>query len=196
MQDPRSEPDRRGQPEWLSAWRMHGLGAAEALERFDGLAGLAPDEMLGRWRGVGLPTGHPLDGALEALGWEGKAFLTPEDVQPLLFRGRGGRVVALDPVLMPLGIALAWPRLARSAAARAGLSALRPVLRARRPGARLRRMVFRGRESAAMIYDRLPIVDHFRRIDAERLLGLMEMRGDRPPYFFLLERAGGGRDAH
>jgi len=36
-----------------------------------------------------------------------------------------------------------------------------------------------------MIYDRLPIVDHFRRIDQGRVLGLMETRSA-PPYFFLL----------
>jgi hypothetical protein len=36
-----------------------------------------------------------------------------------------------------------------------------------------------------MIYDRQPIVDHFRRIDAVRLLGLMQARSA-SPYFFLL----------
>jgi hypothetical protein len=39
-----------------------------------------------------------------------------------------------------------------------------------------------------MIYDRQPIVDHFRRIDSDRVLGLMEMRGMERPYFFLLTR--------
>ena len=36
-----------------------------------------------------------------------------------------------------------------------------------------------------MIYDRQPIIDHFRRIDEIRLLGLMQVR-TAPPYFFLL----------
>ena len=39
-----------------------------------------------------------------------------------------------------------------------------------------------------MIYDRQPIVDHFRRIENDRVLGLMEMRGMERPYFFLLAR--------
>ena len=39
-----------------------------------------------------------------------------------------------------------------------------------------------------MIYDRQPIVDHFRRIDDDRVLGLMEMRGMERPFFFLLTR--------
>jgi hypothetical protein len=32
----------------------------------DTLAGVALDACIGRWRGSGLPTGHPLDGLLEA----------------------------------------------------------------------------------------------------------------------------------
>ena len=42
-----------------------------------------------------------------------------------------------------------------------------------------------------MIYDRQPIVDHFRRIDDGRVLGLMEMRGMERPFFFLLSRDQG-----
>ena len=168
--------------------------AAEALSRFDALKGVEPEEMPGRWRGTGLATGHPLDGLLEKLGWHGKAFGT-DDVQPLLFRARPGRIVALDPALMPVGVALRWPRLARSAPVCAAFYVVRPFLRARRPSARLRKVWFRGRLGAAMIYDRQPIIDHFRRIDRRRVLGLLEMRGDVPPYFFLLCRAEGGGDA-
>ena len=39
-----------------------------------------------------------------------------------------------------------------------------------------------------MIYDRKPIIDHFRKIDDDRVLGLMEMRGMELPYYFLLTR--------
>ena len=39
-----------------------------------------------------------------------------------------------------------------------------------------------------MSYARKPITDHFRRIDEDRLLGLMAMRGMERPYFFLLTR--------
>lgn len=36
-----------------------------------------------------------------------------------------------------------------------------------------------------MIYDRQPIIDHFRRIDEVRLLCLMQVRSA-PPFLFLL----------
>ena len=49
-------------------------------------------------------------------------------------------------------------------------------------------MGFRGKHSAAMIYDRKPIIDYFRKIDDDRVLGLMEMRGMERPFFFLLTR--------
>ncbi|WP_084735670.1 GXWXG domain-containing protein [Cystobacter ferrugineus] len=34
-----------------------------------------------------------MDGLLKTFGWYGKAFVTPDDVHPLLFR-RGGSVVS------------------------------------------------------------------------------------------------------
>ena len=39
-----------------------------------------------------------------------------------------------------------------------------------------------------MIYDQLPIIDVFRRIDGTTLLGLMDMRALPQPYFFVLTR--------
>jgi ribonuclease Z len=170
------------EPNWLRRWRRGGITCEAALARFDSLPEVAVAELTGDWRGRELPTGHPLDGLLEGLGWQGKRFGSAEDVDPLVFAGR-----PLEPALMPLRTALRHPRLARSRLARAAFVLLRPALRARGPAARLAPVHHRGRTSAAMLYDRQPITDHFRRIDARRLLGLMELRGT-PPFFFLLER--------
>lgn len=175
-------------PEWLAAWRDRPLDRAEALARFDALPAVPPERMTGRWRGTGLPTGHPLDCLLEALGWYGKEFAEADRVHPLLFRSGAGEILPLNPALMPVSIALYWPGLAHGAAVRRAFAALRPILRARGPCARLRRVAFRGVSSAAMLYDRQPIVDHFRLVDDRRVLGLMEVRGDARLYFFLLTR--------
>jgi hypothetical protein len=176
------------EPDWLTAWRTAPVSSAEALRRFDSLPGLAPAALLGRWRGIGLATGHPLDGLLEALGWHGKAFETVDRVHPLLFRSGSGAPVALDPALMPVGLALRFPALAHSPAAAAAFRAALPMLTTREPAARLDRVVFRGKDSAAMLYHRQPIVDHFHAIDSDRVLGLMALRGSRQPYLFLLTR--------
>jgi len=42
--------------------------------------------------------------------------------------------------------------------------------------------------SAAMLYDHLPIVDIFRRLDEHTLLGVMDARGISQPFFFILRR--------
>ncbi|MCZ1012087.1 DUF4334 domain-containing protein [Streptomyces lydicus] len=51
---------------------------------------------------------------------------------------------------------------------------------------------FRGEVTATMVYDGLPILDHFKRIDAETLLGVMngkDVLDDRGHHFyFVLER--------
>jgi len=167
------------------------LATAEALARFDALPGLDPEDLTGQWRGQTLPTGHPLDGLLEALGWHGKAIEGPDRVHPLLFRLHSGRVVPLDPAWMPTPVALRWPALARSAPTRAAFAALGPLLRARGPAAKLALRDFRGRRSAALVYDRQPITDHLRRADEDHVIGLMERKGMAAPFFFLLTRETG-----
>ncbi|MWD26268.1 DUF4334 domain-containing protein [Aquicoccus sp. SCR17] len=172
-----------GRPNWVRRWQRQGISTDAALARFDSLPGITSHDLLGAWRGRGMPTGHLLDGLLERLGWRGKRFESPERVDPLVFHAD----MALDPRLMPLCLALRWPRLARSAPVVASFTALRRVFRARGPAASLAHVEFRGCLSAAMIYDRQPIIDHFRRIDTDRVLGLMRTRA-MSPYFFLLTR--------
>lgn len=52
--------------------------------------------------------------------------------------------------------------------------------------ARLRMVQFRGQLTATMIYDQHPICDHFKRIDAATLLGVMDRKGDPFPLYFWL----------
>ncbi|NVO17423.1 MAG: DUF4334 domain-containing protein [Rhodoplanes sp.] len=165
-----------------------GTTTAEAFALFDALPGATIPEMIGRWRGRGLPTGHPFDGLLESLGWYGKEFSDPETVYPLLFRRRDGSAVALDPGLLPVGLLVRRPRLARSGLAQRAFRLLLPLLTTRRPKARLRLVECRGRLGAAMIYDDQPICDVFRTVDADTRLGLMDLRGLPAPFFFVLRR--------
>ena len=173
-------------PIWLEKWRREGADPASARARFDSIEGVAIDAMLGRWRGVSLPTGHPFDGVLERLGWWGKAFDAPDQVHPLLFRAGLGAPVPLDPALMPVGLAHRLPGLARSAVLHRPFAAAMPLLRTRRHAARLDVRTFRGKASAAMVYHRQPITDHFRKIDDDRVLGLMVYRQPTAPFFFFL----------
>ncbi|GAA4039516.1 DUF4334 domain-containing protein [Sphingomonas rosea] len=161
---------------------------AEALDLYDSLPAVNPAAMLGQWKGEELATGHAYDGLLGPSGWWGKAFRSVDDVDPLVFE-RGGRRFAGNPGLMPLGLVERMPGLAKSAPSAALFRLLSPLLKTRKPRARLRPVTYRGVTSAAMIYDQLPIVDCFRRVDADTLLGAMDIRGFADPYFFVLRRA-------
>ncbi|MEV0099671.1 DUF4334 domain-containing protein [Nocardia sp. NPDC050789] len=162
--------------------------AAQAWELFDSLPGVAVDEITtGRWRGAEVGTGHPWDGMLVETGWYGKQFDNADSVQPLLFRAPDGEIFPVDPRRVPLFLAGKVPVTALSPVRRS-LGVLRPMLRTATPKARLRNLEFRGKSSAAMIYDHLPIVDVFRRVGADTLLGVMDMRGLDEPYFFVLHR--------
>lgn len=157
----------------------------EAWQLFDSLPPVnAVDIATGRWRGEELHTGHPMNGVLPESGWYGKQFDTTEHVHPLLFHS-GAELIALDPRKVPIALAAhVPPALARMT--RRLLPMMAPVLRTRQPTARLRDIEYRGVTSAAMIYDRQPIIDHFRALHADILFGVMDHRGTADPYFFLL----------
>ena len=128
--------------------------------------------MLGTWHGAEVPTAHPLDGMLAASGWWGKQFRDAETVHPLLFPTSDGRALwPLNPALAfgGLGVATKVPGVKKRNFA-STIAALRPVLAARGPKARLRTTRYRGVDTATMIYDQLPINDVFRKLDELRAL--------------------------
>jgi hypothetical protein len=172
---------------WLAAARRHGTDTAQALAVFDRLDPLPVEAALGQWRGADVPTGHLLDGMLPAFGWAGKDLRDAEAAFPLLFE-HGDAVIAIEPKVLPVRLA-AHCRVHRSRWVRAAFEAVKPVLRTTRPSARLRMTQCRGRSSATLLYDALPIRDVFRRVDDDCLLGLMDCRYFDAPFFFVLERA-------
>jgi len=54
--------------------------------------------------------------------------------------------------------------------------------------ASLRRIEYRRVVTATMVYDRHPVLDHFRRGDEHTVLGVMDRKGDAMPLFFYLRR--------
>ena len=161
--------------------------AQEALDLFDRLEVVSLDFMLGRWKGDDIATGHPMDGLLKTTGWYGKEFVSPDCVHPLLFSDSKGDVfkVAPNPQMMKLAVNLSIPQngLVTSAS-----SMLTSLLKTEDPQARLRMMEHRGKLSATMIYDHLPIHDVFRKVNENTVLGLMDYKETPQPFFFVLER--------
>lgn len=164
-----------------------GCTTEQVWELFDELPTARAEELSGRWKGSELATGHPLDGLLTASGWYGKQFDDTENVHPLLFSA-GGDIFAVEPRKLAFGFAGRFPPRA-VAVGRRLLSVLQPVLRTRKPRARLRNVEYHGKLGAAMIYDNLPIIDVFRRVDEDTLVGVMDLRNIEQPYFFVLHRA-------
>lgn len=163
---------------------------ADALEFFDSLPPAELDEMIGSWRGRGVSTGNPLDGMLELYGWHGKRFGSVDDAHPLVFDdGRGG-LFSANPALIPIRLMVRAPSFVNTPIAGRIFRLLRPLLRTRKPAARLRMTEYRGVLTATMIYDALPINDAFRKIDDDTVLGVMDLRGLDQPFIFSLRREG------
>jgi hypothetical protein len=162
----------------------------DAFTVFDDAGAVDPEFMIGTWRGAELPTAHPLDGLLSASGWWGKQFVDADTVHPLLFPKDGGNALwALNPILAfgGLGPVTKVP-IAKNISFGGLIGALRPVLQTKAPKARLRTTRYRGTDTATMIYDQLPIHDVFRKLSDDAVIGAMDLRGSRRPYFFVLHR--------
>lgn len=166
---------------------QEGATTEQVLAFLDELPAARSAEMFGRWRGSEMPTGNPFDGLLTASGWYGKQFDDAETVHPLLFTEPGGEIFAVDPRKIPMGLAGRVP-VKGVELGRKFLGVLEPALRTKEPRARLRDLEYRGKVGAAMIYDHLPIIDVFRKVDDDTLLGVMDRRGEDQPYFFVLRR--------
>lgn len=168
----------------------------EALAIFDSLEPVDTNFMLGAWKGEGFPTGHSLDGLLEAYHWHGKLFESQEDVHPLIFTTLRGRTTRVNPILvMPLlGVMdRLLPRLPFLKSRILGriFQVCLPLYSTRRSQARLRLTSYRDKSSATMIYDNFPVNDVFRKADENTVLGLMDLKGIKQSLFFVLRREQG-----
>ena len=167
---------------------MARLTPAEALAKFESLPPIQVEELRGFWAGSEIPTGHIMDGLLEAYGWRGKSFHGDDQVDPLVMRSPMGTTYALQPALLPLGLLLAWPRLVRFPPLAAALRLVGPLARTHNPAACLRMVEHRGVVSCAMVYDHQPIIDHFRKLGPGEVMGMMTSRHLDQPFFFALTR--------
>ncbi|MGP1384802.1 MAG: DUF4334 domain-containing protein [Thainema sp.] len=160
---------------------------AEALALFDELDPVDLDFMVGRWRGSELLTGHPMDGLLEVSNWYGKEFVDPDHVHPLLFLDSSGQIIRVAPNSLVMNLALNAP-IPRDDTLKPVYTFLTSLQKTHQSKARLRMVEHRQKVSATMIYDDLPIHDVFRKIDDHTVLGLMDYKAAKQPYFFVLSR--------
>jgi len=158
----------------------------EALKLFDELSAVDLAFVMGRWKGTGFHTHHRMDGLLETIGWYGKEFLSPDCVHPLLFSD-GDQIYKVNPnpTAVNLGFSIDLPQ---KEMFKPLYRTMGKLFKTEESKARVRMMEYRGKLSATMIYDNLPINDIFRKVDDNTLLGLMDWKAMEHPFFFVLNR--------
>jgi hypothetical protein len=160
---------------------------ADALQLFDSLEPVDLDFMIGRWQGSGINTAHPMDGLLEALNWYGKEFVDLENVHPLLFLDNQQHLIKVAPPPIGMDWVFKIP-MAKDKAMKPLLVQATSLLKTEKSQARLRMLEYRGKVSATLIYDYLPINDSFHKIDDNTVLGIMDFKTIPQPFFFVLRR--------
>ncbi|BAZ50639.1 hypothetical protein NIES4103_32560 [Nostoc sp. NIES-4103] len=160
----------------------------KALELFDSLEPVNLEFMFGRWQGSGLHTDHPMDGLLEISNWYGKEFLDSEHVHPLLFLDGQGKIFKVAPNATLMDWVLKFP-IPKNNSQKPLMMFINSLLKTEKSQARLRMMEYRGKVTATMIYDYLPINDSFRKVDENTVLGIMDNKNIPQPFFFVLKRS-------
>lgn len=172
-----------------------------AYEVFDRLEGVSIEFMIGKWKGYELHTGHAMEGLLSIVPWFGKMFVSSEEVIPLLFEDKRGRTYAINPrrlfKLSDVPVLFVPVKLYAKLVMKGKISCNSHMfdwaykfLNSKKTDARLRQIVYRKKLSAAMIYDELGIIDVFRKVDENTVVGLMDFKGKwgKQGYFFYLKR--------
>ncbi len=174
---------------FLEAIAVGKASTAEAWEIFDHLDPVDVNFMFGTWQGAGFPTDHPLDGVLEAYHWYGKRFDHPEHVHPLVFKTMSGGTANVNPLwLLPVISRLERLPVPKSPAIGRIFQLCLALVTTTRSAARLRLTNYRGKESATMLYDALPINDIFRKVNETTVFSVMDLKGMAQPFFFVLQR--------
>ncbi|PAX51042.1 DUF4334 domain-containing protein [Brunnivagina elsteri] len=159
----------------------------EALQLFDPLEPVDLDFMFGRWQGSEIDTSHPMNGMLASSGWYGKEFIDSETVHPLLFADDRNHIFKVAPNAIAMDWMLKIPAI-QNDAFKPLLKLATSLQKTETSQARLRMMEYRGKVSATMVYDFLPINDSFRKIDDSSVLGIMDYKNLSEPFFFILRR--------
>lgn len=159
----------------------------EAFSFYDTLDTVELSMMKGLWKGRELRTGHPMEGLLDACKWYGKRFEDIENVHPLVFLTSKNKLFYGNPGLLPLKLPI--EKLPNNIISIL-FSILSPFIRTKKSKARLRMIEYRGKISASMPYDQLAIIDIFRKVDENTVVGIMDFKENpsSKSYFFVLER--------
>lgn len=160
-------------------------------EMFDSLEPVSPSFLIGLWKGCEIPSGHPMDGILTLAPWYGKKFYDEENAAPLIMKDKSGRLYSAnpDPLIKYAKLISLVPDIPKGIDPHLFDPFLK-LFRTTRNKARVRVIKHRGVSTAAMIYDHLEIIDVFRRIDDNTVMGVMDFKGKMHSkgYFFLLKR--------
>jgi len=164
------------------------MTSEQALEFYDSLEPITFEELLevGEWHGAEIETEHIMDGVLEAVKWHGKRFEPNRGIHPLLYKGITGKIHSVDAGKIPFQHLVKLPRWL----IRIAFVFVAPLIHTKKPCTQFWDVEYRGKRTGAMVWDGLPIVEVFARINENEVLGVTVSKwfDPGPPYFFTLTK--------
>ncbi|MBU9765103.1 DUF4334 domain-containing protein [Mycobacterium sp. TNTM28] len=146
---------------------------------FATLPAVSVNALLGTWRALAIPGVSTVYPILIEKGWYGMRFNDPENVDTMLIASPDGDEMFAADVLKLAAVA---------PGATSNLCQIRSEIETDQPMGRLRMIDHRGTVTAAMIYDRLPVIDYFRQIDDHAVLCAADARDSIETGYLILQR--------
>jgi hypothetical protein len=149
------------------------LTETEVEEVFNQLPAVSPEAMIGKWTGGSFNTGHPTHKQLEDYKWAGKDFHSINEVDPIMLwddQGNRTRYTEFGTARVRTEIDCQTFCVKRSSMLQ------------------IREVKFRGVVTAAMIYDKIPIIDYFHHVSEGVVMGAMDNKDllNDGTYYFIL----------
>ncbi len=158
------------------------LKEEELWNFFDTLEEADINMMQGSWIGGQIYAGnHPLADLFDIVGWRGKEFVDENNVHPLVFNGRKGDIFKVNPDIVPY----VFPyKLIPNLFLKLFVFLAKPLISTKKSKAVIRMIEDRGVITCAMMYDNKQIIDIFRKVDNNTVMGYMYIKNLNSDTFF------------
>lgn len=162
------------------------FGTDELYAYFDSLQPFDMANLRGKWEGVDLDTNHHLNLLLTYCDWYGKDFIDEQNVDGLIFREKltSDRCFRVDPKLFPIGTRF-FPN---HYITRVVFTFISKFIQTQKSTAKLEMIEYRGKRSASVVYNDIKMVDYYRKIDSRTILGVIESKAYKDPFFYVLQK--------
>lgn len=162
---------------------LKNLTNLEMGKYFENLEMVNFNELKGIWKGYEISTTHAMSGALSKINWEGKEFVSKDEVYPLVMK-INNRFLKVNPRFLPINKMTI--KLVNIKVLRLFIPYYYKLIKSNRPHATIESYDVNNINTCSIVYNDLQIIDVLKKIDQNMIIGQMNTPYFEEKYYFLL----------